>query len=617
MVLLLLLTACDSPPAANPTSGGAFSGGSQPPSGYEIYVENGGIVRPSNAVDVFIVYSPESQSYMPDIIRSFNEQSAGGKNPVSGAAYGADEKPVFVWGTDPVTGSSGTVMNGIVNAIIAPNDANIYRPTIYQPSVGHWLALANYYSGRDLFDLNEAQATAISPVVIATWQSRLAGLKQTLNKDEFGWQDLLAVLNSPQGWCDFNIEDCRRAVYLGQADPNTSSTGLSTAIMQYYACARENGFTGRRLTAAAVRDAKTQACVNNIQALTKHYSNRTEDFLPYLERGPDFLDFLGMEEGDVVCINTGSQQGDETCNKPPAGDTLVAIYPAEGTYLHEHPFGIVNAEWVSAEQKTAAQLFTAFVLTETPQRRIMQEGFRPANSAVTLDYPFVAENGINPEPIGGVLDVPEAEAIVAIQETWTNVKKPADVIVLVDVSGSMQSEGRLDQARQGIVTLIEKMNPRNRVALYAFSDTITVWSELDLVERRAAAIRQQALCDGTNECLQPLGGTAMYNAVRESVLQLSTQSAGTDRIRIVLLLSDGQDTCEPQYAGTCYTLSQATEVITATYNTPNPVIVVPIAYGSDADMRALTALANASRVEVVSGDPTNILNVLARLSGYY
>jgi Ca-activated chloride channel family protein len=612
VLLLSLLAACDSSGTNNASNNPSVSNVS-PPAGYEAFVENGNVPRPNNAVDVFIVYSPESQAYMPDIIRQFNTASAAGNNPVTGAAYGAGEKPVYVWGTDPVSGSSGTVARWIENAVLGSNSAETYRPTIFQPSVGHWLALVNYNTRKPIFDLAQARATAISPVVIATWKTRLDALQQTLGKQDIGWDDLLSVLDSPNGWCDYNVPDCRRAVYLGQADPNNSSTGLSTAIMQFYACARKHGFTERRLTETAVRDPQVQACVTNIQELVKHYSRRTEDFLEYVERGPDYLDFLGMEEGDVVCINLGATQGDEQCNKP-AQDQLVAIYPAEGTYYHEHPFGILNADWVTAEQKTAAALFTDFVLLAESQRRILQEGFRPANPAVALEYPFAPENGVNPTGIGAVLDTPEAEAIVAIQQTWGAVKKNADVIILVDVSGSMSTENRLDQARQGIVTLIANMSARNRVALMGFSDSVLVWDELELVEVNQNSITQHALCSGTpGDCLQPLRATALYNAVYASVEAMELLSTDDKRIRLVLLLSDGQDTCEAD----CKSLDEVVAKIEATYNDANPVIVVPIAYGSDADIRALGSIAAASRSEVISGDPSSILDVLTALSGYY
>ena len=133
----------------------------------------GGIIqsgKPSNAIDVSIIYAPESALYMPRVIQDFNQLSSSGKNPVTGQPYADGEQPVWVTDlTDGKGGSSGTVMQGIVNAIIAPNNQNVERPTIFQPSVSHWLALTNANTGREVFDLANIQPTANAAVVMAIW----------------------------------------------------------------------------------------------------------------------------------------------------------------------------------------------------------------------------------------------------------------------------------------------------------------------------------------------------------------------------------------------------------------------------------------------------------------
>jgi hypothetical protein len=147
-----------------------------------------------NAIEVNIIYAPESEQYLPQVMADFNRAYTQGKNPITGQNLASDERPVCVTGTN---GSSGTVMQGIVNAIIAPNNQNVARPTIFQPSVSHWLALANYQSGRQIFDLTNARATALAPVVMAIWESRLNAIQQTVGHDDVGWEELLGVLNSP------------------------------------------------------------------------------------------------------------------------------------------------------------------------------------------------------------------------------------------------------------------------------------------------------------------------------------------------------------------------------------------------------------------------------------
>src|SRR5258708_12943242 len=122
LMLAILLSACDTKQSATPA--GAPTAGAS-----------------ANAIQISSIYAPESDSYLKDAINVFNQAYANGKNPITGAALGANEKPIYVTGK---SGSSGTVMQGIVNALIAPNNSNVERPTIFEPSFSHCLTLPNY-----------------------------------------------------------------------------------------------------------------------------------------------------------------------------------------------------------------------------------------------------------------------------------------------------------------------------------------------------------------------------------------------------------------------------------------------------------------------------------------
>lgn len=168
LVLAALLGACDT--AESPFSGGAnIRNMPGIPPNVDTY-SGFGVPVPSNAVIVSIVYAPESHDYMPHIIEQFNQSYANGLNPITGERLAEGERPVYVIGKQ---GSSGTVMQAIVNAITGAGHVNDERPVIFQPSVSHWLLLANYLARRTIFDLNDAQPTALAPVVMAIWESRL------------------------------------------------------------------------------------------------------------------------------------------------------------------------------------------------------------------------------------------------------------------------------------------------------------------------------------------------------------------------------------------------------------------------------------------------------------
>lgn len=549
---------------------------------------------PDGAVVVDIIYAPESDQYMPKIIDDFNQAYRDGNDPFTGQSLADGEPIIYVQG-EP--GSSGTIMQAIVNAITAPGNANVAQPTIFQPSVSHWLSLANFLSGQDVFDLTEITPTANAPVVMAIWESRLNAIRDTVGYDDIGWEELLDVLNSENGWQDYGIAGGRRTVYYGHTDPFVSSTALSTLIAEYYASARSNGFTGRRLTVDEIRDEAVRDGVRSIESLIRHYSSRTTEFKNYIAQGPDYLDFVALEENDLIAINRG-----QTDTKPP--EKLVALYPKEGTFWHEHPFGIVNADWVTDEQKEAARVFTDYMLTAENQEYIMSFGFRPVNPDVELGFPFEQQYGVTPQGPATVLDVPEPNVIAAIQESWAFVKKQADIMLLIDVSGSMAEDGKLESAKEAALFFLDNMEITNRVGLATFAGATQVLANMDILETNKATLEAQI------SGLVAEGGTALYDGTIQ-VVNFMNALEDEDRIRAVILLSDGEDT------ESAMTLDQAIQSIEASYDSINPVIVIPVAYGQNASIRTLDRVAMASNTTRQSGDPQSIQKVLEILSSFF
>lgn len=577
VIMALLLVACDD------------NGGEAAPTAASQQAE-----IPAGAVVVDIIYAPESDQYMPKIIDDFNTAYRNGNNPLTGAALADGEAVIFVRG-EP--GSSGTITQAIVNAITAPGNANVAQPTIFQPSVSHWLSLANYLSRREIFDLTDIQPTANAPVVMAIWESRLDAIRDTVGYEDIGWEEILDVLNSENGWQDYGIAGGRRTVYYGHTDPFISSTALSTLISEYYASARDTGFTGRRLTVDEIRDEDVRDGVRQIESLIRHYSSRTTEFINYISQGPSYLDFVALEENDLIAINRG-----QTDFQPP--EKLVALYPKEGTFWHEHPFGIVNADWVTEEQQDAARVFTDYMLTVDNQEYIMSFGFRPVNPDVELGFPFEAQYGVTVQGPTTVLDVPEPNVIAAIQDSWAFVKKQADVMLVIDVSGSMAEDGKLEEAKNAAQFFLDNMEITNRVGLTTFSDVVEVRIPLDILETN------KELLSGHIKSLRPEGGTALYDATI-GVVDVMNDIDEEDRIRAVVILSDGEDTASAN------TLDAAIQSIEASYDSINPVIVIPVAYGANADIRSLDRIAAASNTTRQSGDTGSIQKVLEILSSFF
>ncbi len=144
---------------------------------------------------------------------------------------------------------------------------------------------------------------------------------------------------------------------------------------------------------------------------------------------------------------------------------------------------------------------------------------------VTLDVALTADLRESPSftVLENGIEVGSVRAQAAAQE-----RDPVDVVLLVDVSGSMRG-GPLDGAKAAARRFIETMRPVDRVALIEFS------SEPRTLLGFTA---DQAALSGSIEGLRAAGETALY----DGLIQAAREFDDPGRDRAILVLSDGGDT---------------------------------------------------------------------------
>jgi Ca-activated chloride channel family protein len=246
------------------------------------------------------------------------------------------------------------------------------------------------------------------------------------------------------------------------------------------------------------------------------------------------------------------------------------------------------------------------------QQKVLESGFRPVNPSISLDSansPFAQDLGVVADQPTTVLTVPDPEVIAAIQSSWQFVKKQADVLLVIDISGSMEGD-KLEQAKQAALAFLDRMPTQNRVGLVVFDDQIDNRVPLTSFEGAGTDIRAEI------EGLVADGDTALFQAIIQAI-EIARPVDGAeedDRIKAIVILSDGEDTASDQYG---VALNDVVTTIQGARGDRNPVLVIPVAYGSDADINALNAIARASSTKVQSGDPNDIQQVLEIISSYF
>jgi Ca-activated chloride channel family protein len=283
---------------------------------------------------------------------------------------------------------------------------------------------------------------------------------------------------------------------------------------------------------------------------------------------------------------------------------VVAIYPKEGTFWSNHPYIILNAPWVTEEQREAAELFEDYLLAEERQRLAIEYGFRPADPAIALSSPLDTQHGVDPNQPQTVLEVPDAEVVVAIRELWQReAKRPVDLVVLMDISASMEGD-KINTARTSLIDFIDLLGDRDRLELILFRDELITMTPLTPLGEKRADIRRRIA--GIFE----EGETRLYDAVQQAYNDLEAQG-DPEHIRAIVVLSDGEDTLSgvplERLLGQISDLTEggdATKVFT-------------IAFGEDADREVLRRIADLTGGKAYDSDPQTIHQVYAEIATFF
>ena len=205
-----------------------------------------------------------------------------------------------------------------------------------------------------------------------------------------------------------------------------------------------------------------------------------------------------------------------------------------------------------------------------------------------------------------MLGLPEPRVLDTIKRTWRADRKPANVLLIVDTSGSMADENRLVRAKQGLDVFFDQVGRQDSVGLTIFSDQIQRLIPVSPFAQNEGRLRS------TVENLIADGGTAIYDATIDGFEQIRGD-ASPERITAVVLLTDGEDT------DSAASVEDAVRTVQAQGDSENQVRVFTIAYsaGAAGAAEALEAIAKASGGQPYEGDTEDIETVYRSISSFF
>jgi Ca-activated chloride channel family protein len=527
--------------------------------------------KPANALEITMASSSEKEPFIKPLAAQFN----AAKHTLPGS-----NRPIYVTAT--------VVDSGVARSQIA--DGSL-KPTVWSPSSSLWKPVLNFEADREL--AGESDPIFLTPVVIAMWKPMAEALGWP-NKP-LGLSDIIGLNNDPNGWGAVGHPEWGKFKY-AHTNPEVSSTGLSMVAMEFYAGANKV----RGLTEDDVNQDAVKAYVQNIENSIVHYSSTTTIFKENVRKGGmDYISAVALEEVTVIELNK--------TNMPVP---LVSIYPKEGTFFHDNPFIILNGDWVTDEQRQAATMFKDFLLLPENQKNALSLGFRPANPNVQMGDPFTPTFGVDPSQPKTVLEVPQPKVLVTVKDLWNAYRKESNIILVLDVSPSMDDQDKLKNALDGIRGFVDQIRDVDQLGFIVFGGEVTELVPLGPATQTKALIRDYL--DNPDKLPRP-NSTALYDGVAAAVDKLEALNDQT-RINAIVVLTDGQDNSSNRAnkGGLIPRLRQNNTQL-------NAIKVFPIAYGHDqgVDQGALQEMADATRTRLVVGDTSDIRKVYQEISLYF
>ena len=447
------------------------------------------------------------------------------------------------------------------------------RADMWFPDSEVWADLAAQ-NGVGVFKA-DCVSTAHSPLVIAMHRPIAEALGYPART--LGWLDLSSLAGDPSAWQYYSGGQFGKTLRFAHAHPGLSASGASALLAVVQAAKQQQ----QPVNAADIKQPVVQASISAFESNIALFGSSSPQLAGVMiSRGVDYLGAAVLYESDIAIMDKDSD--------------IVPVYPLEGTYVATHP-GCTNGA-SSADAQEGAVLFRTWLVGDKGQKLAAAAGMRPVSTTIRPEL-LTPDRGFDLQQPKFVLGAPTAESIVALLDIWKSARKPVNLVMVLDVSGSMAG-AKITGMRSAAAQFVEQMANDDQLTLISFStgiNTLVSGQRLESVRTSAAsAIR----------ALQASGNTALYDAVAAGQDAIKKTNSPR-RTNIIVFLTDGNDTSSKTWRFDQKLLD---------YVKQNSTSVYTIGYGTDADFEKLSVIAEASNGNYYAGDAANIASIYQDMS---
>ena len=429
--------------------------------------------------------------------------------------------------------------------------------------------------------ITDSPLIAYSPMVFMTTEQLAPGLEQSDN--------LFTTLATKTNHQELDKDAPGIPIAYVHTAPTRSNSGLQTLVAQFADLADKQP---EDLTLADVKQYQEQ--VKQVQSKITRYGKSTGNLAQSMTENGVFWASVGsVYESLVIDANT-KRTNNSTKYK--------AVYP-QATFTSNIRAMLPNSPWVSSTEKEAATQIIEYMRQPETQKIAADLGLRPGVPGVPLGNKFSANFGVQPQAKYDSYRPPQPEVVEAMLDSWqTYAKKPSQVAVVIDTSGSMKG-AKLAAIKNTLLNYVQNLGDREQIALISFNSEIA--SPVIVEGTQAGKDKGIAFISQ----LKAGGGTRLYDSslyARDWLMKNPRPEA----INAVLVLTDGED------SGSEINIDQlSAKLKDSNFESGENIAFFTVGYGKDGEFNAgvLQQIAKLNGGYYRKGDPQTISDLMADL----
>jgi ABC-type molybdate transport system substrate-binding protein len=359
------------------------------------------VLPPPQPIVISLLYSTEKEAWLNEVVPLFEaahqtvdgrpikvELKKMGSRELYLAILNGEEKPDLI-----------SPASSLQIAILQDQSLNVFGHAIVNPA-----------------DTASCRPILRTPLVLVAWRERAQVLWGDTPSGDL-WRQLHDAAVSPQGWAAYGHPEWGY-VKFGHTNPLSSNSGFQAILlMTYDYFNKTDGLTSGDI----LGDAAYQKWFLELQKSISQFGNSTGTYMKDMVAfGPSKYDMILVYESSAI---------EQAANAVGRYGELRVYYPPT-TLWSDHPFCVLNADWVTPEKARAAQVFLDYLASEPAQRTAMLKyGFRPVSSAVPLNEPGspfsqYATMGLQANVPAVELQTPPGNVLSTLLDFWARNVQP-------------------------------------------------------------------------------------------------------------------------------------------------------------------------------------------------